>query len=58
MQYYKPKQTIKTISYEVKYGARVVVLQNNTKAVIPYGSNVIVPMDKFLSTRDFSHQAV
>ena len=58
MQYYKPKQTIKTISYEVKYGARVVVLQNNTKAVIPYGSNVIVPMDKFLTTRDFSSQAI
>ena len=58
MQYYKPKQTIKTITYEVKYGARVVVLQDNTKAVIPYGSNVIVPMDKFLTTRDFSSQAI
>ena len=58
MTYYKPKQTIKTISYEVKYGARVVVLQDNTKAVVPYGSTVIVPLDKFLTTRDFSHQAI
>jgi galactose-1-phosphate uridylyltransferase len=58
MTYYKPKQTIKTISYEVKYGARVVVLRDNTKAVIPYGSSVIVPMDKFLNTRDFSSQSI
>ena len=58
MTYYKPKQTIKTITYEVKYGARVVVLQDNTKAVVPYGSTVIVPLDKFLTTRDFSHQAI
>lgn len=58
MTYYKPKQTIKTISYEVKYGARVVVLQDNTKAVVPYGSTVVVPLDKFLNTRDFSSQSI
>ena len=58
MTYYKPKQTIKTISYEVRYGAKVVILKDNTKAVVPYGSTVIVPLDKFLTTRDFSHQAI
>lgn len=59
MTYYKPKQTIKTITaYEVMYGAKVVILKDNTKAVVPYGSTVIVPLDKFLTTRDFSHQAI
>lgn len=58
MTYYKPKQTIKTTTYEVKYGAKVVILKDNTKAVIPYGSTVIVTLDKFLTTRDFSHQTI
>ena len=58
MTYYKPKQDIKTITYEVKYGAKVVILKDNSKAVVPYGSTVVVPMDKFLTNRDFSHQAI
>ena len=56
--YYKPKQTIKTITHQVMYGARVVILKDNTKAVMPYGSTVIIPLDKFLTNRDFSHQTI
>lgn len=58
MQYYKPKQTIKTITHTTKYGARVVILKDNTKAVVPYGSTVVIPLDKFLNTRDFYRQAI
>ena len=58
MTYYKPKQDIKTITYEVKYGAKVVILKDNSKAVVPYGSTVVVPMDKFINHRDISMQAI
>lgn len=58
MTYYKPKQTIKTYFNRVIHGARVVILKDNSKAVIPYGSTVVVPLDKFLNTRDFSSQAI
>lgn len=58
MTYYKPNKPIKTITYEVMYGAKVVILKDNTKAVVPYGSTVIVPLDKFLNHRYFSHQAI
>lgn len=58
MTYYKPKQTIKTFSNQELYGARVVTLKDNSKAVIPYGSTVVIPLDKFLNTRDFSSQSI